>query len=88
MVSEYTKTVNVFYRFPGEKEFLKVAMKDDGKSFDGNKGDNIFGVEIVPPAGQTELEYYFLAENAAALSFDPPNYYFKQHTVSLADLNE
>ncbi|MEZ5057204.1 MAG: CotH kinase family protein [Saprospiraceae bacterium] len=88
MVSEYTKTVNIFYRFKGEKQFRKVAMKDDGKSFDEKKGDNIFGVEIKPEAGENVIEYYFLAENAAALSFDPPNYYFKQHTISLADLNE
>jgi hypothetical protein len=88
MVSDYTKTVQLLYRFKGQKDFKRVAMKDDGESFDGRKGDNIFGVEVVPPAGKTIIEYYFVAENAAAISFDPPNYYFKQHSVSLAELNE
>lgn len=88
MMSDYTKTVQLFYRFEGQKDYMKVAMKDDGKSFDGKKGDNIFGVEVSPPAGKSVIEYYFLAENAAAISFDPPNYYFTQHSVSLAELNE
>ncbi len=86
-MSKYTKKVDVFYRFEGETSFSQATMLDDGKSSDGKKGDGMFGVEIEPKNGSTAIEYYLRGENASLMSFDPPNYFFELHKMSLGQLN-
>ena len=85
-MSKYTKTVSVFYRFPGETEFTEKVLLDNGKSGDGKAGDGMFGGEILPSGGNT-IEYYYQSENASLVSFEPANYYFKTYTASIDDLN-
>lgn len=86
-VSKYTKGVAVYYRYPGESDFVKKTLLDNGKSSDGRAGDNIFGGEILPKSGMRQIEYYFRAENASLMSFEPANYSFKTYRVSIDDLN-
>lgn len=86
-MSKYTKKVDVFYKFDGDAEFSQATMLDDGKNSDGKKGDGMFGVEIKPKNGKTSIEYYLRGENASLMSFDPPNYFFQLHKMSLGQLN-
>lgn len=87
-VSKFTKRVHIFYRFEGESAYREMPMKDDGQHFDEQAGDNIFGTIIKPEGEASVVEYYFLAENAGALSFDPPKYMFAPHRIGLEDLNK
>ena len=50
-------------------------------------GDQIFGVTISPENGENSIQYYILAENAAASSFAPDSYMFEPYTSNLAELN-
>ena len=87
-VEKFANQVHLFYRFEEGAEFEKVTMLDDGKSNDNEASDEIFGVTITPPAGMDKMEYYIFAENAKAVSFDPPNYMYQQHTTSLTEINQ
>ncbi|MEM6963742.1 MAG: CotH kinase family protein [Bacteroidota bacterium] len=80
------KQVKVFYRFQPAEEFRMAYLKDDGNSNDEQANDEIFGGTIASN-GNGNLEYYIVAENAMSLSFDPPNYMFEKHQVSLEQLN-
>ncbi len=87
-VDQYTKKVSVFYRFDDEGPFTEKMMMDDGKHNDGDAGDGTFGIEIKPENGSENLEYYIFAENAKAVSYDPPNYMNQRHFTSLSELNK
>ncbi len=86
-VSKYTKKVDVFYRYEGERNFKQITLLDNGKSNDGRAGDNIFGGELKPKTSAVPLEYYLRAENASLMSFEPSDYNFKTYKVNLTELN-
>lgn len=86
-VDKLPKRVKVFYRFSKEELFQSAFMADDGKNNDGEAGDKIFGVNINPKGASDMIEYYIVAENASAASFDPPNYMYEPYSSSLKDLN-
>ncbi|MBR9920866.1 MAG: hypothetical protein GYB31_08500 [Bacteroidetes bacterium] len=87
-VEKYPKRVYLMYRFGEGEEFRQAMMKDDGNSNDGEAGDNVYGVTIVPQRGQSELEYYILAENASMMSYSPEKYMWELHEASLEELNK
>lgn len=85
---QFAKNVRVFYRFASDQLFKEAIMQDNGGSNDEKPEDEIFGVEIRPAAGVRTIEFYIMAENAKALSFDPPRYMYERHKASLDDLNK
>lgn len=87
-VEGYPKRVRVFYRFEDKGLFQSMDMYDDGKHADQQAADGIFGVAVVPAAGQTAIYYYIEAENVAAISFNPARYMYELHTTTLAKINQ
>ena len=70
-VEKFAKKVTLLYRFGNKGTFNTVLMKDDGSQNDGKANDNVFGVRVKPSNGETEIEYYIIAENQGALTFSP-----------------
>jgi hypothetical protein len=87
-VGKFARRVRILYRFRENEEFKEGIMMDDGKHFDGEAGDEVYGIQIKPPAGVDAIEYYIVAENARAVSFDPSTYMFNRHSASLMELNK
>lgn len=86
-VERFPRTVKLYYRFFEENDFMEMTMQDDGKSEDGAAGDELYGVRIVPPAGVRSIEYYIVAENAKAISYEPGRYMYERHRANLDELN-
>lgn len=86
-MDRYTRRVTIAYRFSEDQPFQIDLLKDDGNNFDGEAGDQIFGIILDPPAGADTIEYYLMAANARAVSFSPHNYIANKHRVSLGELN-
>jgi hypothetical protein len=88
-VDKFPRKVRLMYRVSGALgNFTELVLNDDGKSDDGEAGDKVFGGTINPLDKFSEIEYYIIAENAAAVSFEPANYMQKCRKISLADLNK
>lgn len=87
-VDRFPKDVVLYYRFNAESAFAKTMMLDDGQHQDKDPGDKIFGVEITPPAGISNIEYYIFAENAAAVAFFPKHYMNERVVEDLETLNK
>lgn len=87
-VSAFATEVKIRYRFKGETQFQEMLMKDDGKNYDLQAGDNIYGAIITPKPGADELEYYVRAENAKTVSYAPTRYMYELNKVKLSDLNK
>ncbi len=86
-VDKLPKRVKLYYRFDSMADFQETYMVDDGKNNDGEAGDKVFGVTVDPQGKHEAIEYYILAENASAASFDPPNYMFQPYSSNLKELN-
>ena len=86
-VDKFPKEVVVYYRFKDGDAFQQAAMRDDGQHNDGEAEDSLFGAVIQPPNGADSIEYYIYAENAGAVTFDPPRYMYERHVASLEELN-
>ena len=86
-VEKFPKRVSVFYRFDSKETFMKVTMKDDGESHDGEANDALFGAIISPNSPEAKIEYYILAENSKAVSFNPSNYVQQLHSATLEEIN-
>lgn len=86
-VDRYPKRVKIMYRFSPDKPFRETLMMDDGNNNDEEANDGIYGVIIAPQSGETIIEYYIVAEGATMISFDPPNYMWKQHRATLEGIN-
>jgi len=85
-VSKRPEQVTIFYRYSSEDSFLQMSMMDDGKRKDKNAGDKTFTATI--PVKETGvIEYYIVAENAAAITYSPANYMFEQYSASVAEIN-
>ncbi len=87
-VENRAKRVLLYYRFDKNQKYNKVYMTDDGKNNDGEAGDELFGVTVVPTNGENAIEYFILSENAAAVGFSPLDYMFNPFTSNLDDLNK
>lgn len=85
-VDKLPKKVLIYYRYPDTDNFQVGVMKDDGKLMDKMAKDKKFTATI-KGNGHTSIEYYIVAENAAAINFSPANYMFKLHTANLMALN-
>ena len=86
-IENFPKKVRLYYRPSAKDSYTSVEMFDDGASGDGKIGDKIFGVIIDPKGKFSEIEYFIIAENVAAIGYDPPNYMFVRRKASLEDLN-
>jgi len=84
----YAKRVKLMYRFDDSERFKEALMLDDGGNNDGEAKDGIFGITIVPQGNESMLEYYIVAENASIVGFDPPNYMWERHIITLDELNK
>lgn len=87
-ISAFASEVKVYYRFDGKGPFHQKEMKDDGKNYDLEAGDNIYGVIIPPDAGADQLEYYIRAENAKTVNYAPARYMYELNQIKLSDLNK
>ena len=88
-VDRFPRRVRIFYRpigFTGA--FAEAQMFDDGNNHDVAAGDKIFGLAIKPQGKYDAIEYYILAENAGAATFEPSNYIAERRKVTLAELNK
>ncbi len=85
-VNKRPKSVTIYYRYTSDSSFRAVTMLDDGKKMDDNAGDKIFTVAI-PKTETEQIEYYIVAENAAAITYSPSNYMFEQHRTTIEELN-
>ena len=84
----YPRYVTLHYRFSKKEPFQKINMYDDGQHHDGESKDGLYGITIEPPKGKKKIQYFFVAENQKAVSFNPPNYMFKPYKTKLSDLND
>ncbi len=82
------KRLVLYYRYDNSSRYEKVFMTDEGNSNDGEAGDNVFGVTVVPEEGDTTIEYFILSENAAAAGFFPKDYMFNPFMANLEELNK
>ncbi len=67
--AEYASSVFLLYRETVSEPFHTLEMQDDGLHADGASGDGIFGSGDLQV--NSDLQYYFYAENDAAISFLP-----------------
>jgi hypothetical protein len=54
-------TATLSYRRDGDREFVAVAMADDGQHGDGAPGDRVFGARLPPQTNRTVVEFYIRA---------------------------
>ncbi len=87
-VAQRPKRVTLYYRFAKNQPYQSMFMEDDGKHNDEEANDNLFGAEVDPEGLYTKMEYYIVAENPAALSYNPPSYMFAPYKTSLKELNK
>ena len=83
-VDKFPKEVQLFFRANDNGPFQKLLMKDDGNSNDQEANDGVFGATVT---GIESIEYYILAENAKAISYDPSNYVSEVHRATLKEIN-
>ena len=86
-VEKFAKKVKLMYRFGNKGPFKSAPMTDDGKNNDGAAKNDVFGVTVKPTNGESNIEYYIIAENKGAVTFYPSNYMIEKLTSSLKDLN-
>jgi len=86
-VSKYTTRVHCYYRFGKQGAYQSRRMYDDGEHDDAEAGDGIYGVRIAPEAGERTLQYYIVAENAGAVTFEPARYMSAPLETDLDELN-
>lgn len=88
-IENFPKKVQVKYRFSNAEDFKTADLNDEGKDGDEKPNDKVFAAIIMPASPQNkEMEYYFMVENAATISFEPANYRQKLLKISLTELNK
>ena len=88
-VDNFPRHVRLMYRPAGSTEtFTEQTMFDDGKNHDGEAGDKVFGTVVQPQGKFVAIEFYIIAENAGAATFEPANYITEYRKISLAELNK
>ncbi len=86
-VGRFPEQVKLYYRFEKDAPFQSTMMMNDGKHYDGEADDEVFGVVITPEKGASEIEYYIVAENLKAVGFSPADYINERHSTSLTEIN-
>lgn len=86
-VSRFPRRVFLYYRHSPDETFQMIQMMDDGLNEDGEANDQTYGVTIDPNGQFDRLEYFILAENAAAANFYPDHYRQQPAIISLSELN-
>lgn len=86
-ISKFVNRVKIYYRFSPDETYRSKNMVDDGKHFDEEANDHIYGVIIDPPNGRNTLQYYIMAENAKLMTFDPVRYMSDYHETTLEEIN-
>jgi len=87
-VDKFPKRVRVIYRFSENGHFMEAPMRDDGKDGDPTAEDGVYFVSLTPPSGESGIEFIVVAENASLMAFDPPDYMWKRHKTTLAEINK
>jgi len=85
-VDKLPQKVKLMYRYSQADRFKEAIMLDDGKNKDTEAGDGIYTVKIAA-GSNAHIEYYIIAENRAAINFEPSNYMYQLHEANLAELN-
>lgn len=84
-VSKLPKKVKLYYRYDKADTYTVLEMQDDGKNQDKQANDKVYTATV--PKGTGTVEYYIVAENAAAISFSPNNYMFERHVANITEIN-
>ncbi|MFK7982234.1 MAG: CotH kinase family protein [Saprospiraceae bacterium] len=85
-VDKLPQKVKLMYRYDKADSFKEAIMLDDGKNNDTAAGDGIYTAKV--GSGPTnQIEYYIVAENTAAISFEPSNYMYQLHKSTIAEVN-
>ena len=87
-VKDYPKNVYLYYRFDEGEPFRRVEMSNDGKHYDGEAGDAVFGAVVKPETGRERIQYYLMAENVKAVGYSPARYHFEQYETTLREVNK
>jgi hypothetical protein len=87
-ISQFTSKVMLHYRFAEDQAFQTIEMEDDGKHYDEESGDNIYGVIIPPQEGADTIHFYIVAQNAKTIAYAPMKYMYEQFSFSLSELNK
>lgn len=85
-VDKLPQTVKLIYRYHKEGKFKEAIMLDNGKSNDTESGDGIYTAKVVRGPNDY-IEYYIVAENTAAINFEPSNYMYQLHSANIIELN-
>ena len=85
-VDKLPQKVRLMYRYSEAASFKEATMLDDGKNKDAEAGDGIYTVKV-SRGSNDHIEYYIIAENAAAINFEPSNYMYQLHEATIAELN-
>lgn len=85
-VDKLPQKVKLMYRYDKSEQFKEAIMLDNGKDKDVEAGDGIYTVKV--SKGSTDqIEYYIIAENRAAINFEPSNYMYQLYEANLSELN-
>lgn len=87
-VEKFPKRVRIMYRFSDNSHFMEAPMYDDGTHGDAVADDGMYFASIPSESPDSIIEFYIMAENASIMAFDPPNYMWECHKISLAELNK
>jgi len=85
-VDKLPQTVKLVYRYSKTANFKEVIMLDDGQNTDTAAGDGIYTAKV-SSGPSNHIEYYIIAENAAAINFEPSNYMYQLYEANIAELN-
>lgn len=78
-VGQFPKKVTLMYKLSEEKDFKAMSME--------KKSDGKFEAIVTPNNGEKSMTYYIVSENATMVSYSPSDYMWKQHHVTLEELN-
>jgi hypothetical protein len=85
-VDKLPNKVKLLYRYSKDQDFMEVAMLDNGKDKDQEMGDDIY-TATVSRGPSDQIEYYIVAENKAAINFEPANYMYNVYEATIEELN-
>lgn len=87
-VGNLPQAVLLYYTTSPDRPWSEIKMLDDGKHHDAEPEDGVYGAEIKPENGESEIWFYIVAENAGAMAFYPSQYMWEPLHVTLEELNK
>ena len=87
-VEKFPKRVRLMYRFSEGTHFMEAPMYDDGTHGDAVADDGVYMASVAAESPDSVIEYFIMAENASIMAFEPPNYMWERHKISLQELNQ